>query len=195
MMISIKDGDSVKIGAPELGFRAYLAVSGGFNTVKKLGSRSMFVPVTQQSKIEKDDFLPVSKPSKNMMKAASRVRPNPALFASDTLEVNRGPEFQLLTKAQRKQLSQTVFKTEPNRNRMGILVSGDISKNEQLSTMLSKSILPGMVQITSSGSLMILLNDSQTTGGYPRILQLGKTALVKAAQMRPNTEFQFCLEE
>ena len=36
--------------------------------------------------------------------------------------------------------------------------------------IITSATLPGTVQITPSGRLIILLRDGQTTGGYPRIL-------------------------
>ena len=44
-------------------------------------------------------------------------------------------------------------------------------KNE-LNPIITSPVLPGTVQLTPSGQLIILMRDCQTTGGYPRVLQL-----------------------
>ena len=38
-------------------------------------------------------------------------------------------------------------------------------------------MLPGTVQLTPSGRLIVLMRDCQTTGGYPRVLQLTEKAI------------------
>ena len=55
--ISIKKGDVLSFGKLENGFRAYLAVSGGFNSEEILHSRSMYKDITSQFRIDKGDFL------------------------------------------------------------------------------------------------------------------------------------------
>jgi allophanate hydrolase subunit 2 len=47
------------------------------------------------------------------------------------------------------------------------------------------------VQLTPDGRLIILLADCQTTGGYPRVLQLSFEALSVMAQLGPGAELQF----
>ena len=49
-------------------------------------------------------------------------------------------------------------------------------------SMLTSATLPGTVQITPAGKLIILMRDGQTTGGYPRILQLSDDAINVLAQ-------------
>ena len=49
-------------------------------------------------------------------------------------------------------------------------------------SMLTSATLPGTVQITPAGKIIILMRDGQTTGGYPRILQLSDDAINVLAQ-------------
>jgi allophanate hydrolase subunit 2 len=41
-----------------------------------------------------------------------------------------------------------------------------------LEQLKSSPVLPGTVQLTANGQLIVLMRDAQTTGGYPRVLQL-----------------------
>ena len=43
--------------------------------------------------------------------------------------------------------------------------------------------MPGTVQLTPKGDVMILMRDAQTTGGYPRILQLSDDAINKLCRV------------
>jgi allophanate hydrolase subunit 2 len=49
---------------------------------------------------------------------------------------------------------------------------------------LTSATLPGTVQLTPSGKLIVLMKDGQTTGGYPRILQLSDKSISILAQKK-----------
>ena len=59
--------------------------------------------------------------------------------------------------------------------------------------MLTSSVLPGTVQLTPSGKLIILMRDCGVTGGYPRILQLTETSINRLSQKTTNDTFKFKL--
>ena len=54
-------------------------------------------------------------------------------------------------------------------------------------------VLPGTVQCTPEGSLILLMRDAQITGGYPRVLQLSEDAINLLAQLTTKDQFQFCI--
>lgn len=60
-----------------------------------------------------------------------------------------------------------------------------------LPSILSSGVLPGTVQLTPSGELIILMRDCQVTGGYPRILQLTEEAINRLAQKTTNDLVNF----
>jgi allophanate hydrolase subunit 2 len=51
--------------------------------------------------------------------------------------------------------------------------------------------MPGTIQLTPGGQLIILMRDCQTTGGYPRILQLSEKSINVLAQKRLGEFVQF----
>jgi allophanate hydrolase subunit 2 len=66
-------------------------------------------------------------------------------------------------------------------------------KND-LSSILTSAVLPGTVQLTPSGKVIVLMRDCQVTGGYPRILQLTEKAINQLSQKTTNNEFRFVLK-
>jgi allophanate hydrolase subunit 2 len=50
--------------------------------------------------------------------------------------------------------------------------------------MLTSATLPGTVQLTPAGKLIILMRDGQTTGGYPRVLQLDTKSIALLSQKK-----------
>ena len=63
--------------------------------------------------------------------------------------------------------------------------------DNKFGSMLTSAVLPGTVQLTPSGKLIVLMRDCQVTGGYPRILQLTDDAINKLAQKTTNHTFKF----
>ena len=59
-IISVKAGDQLSFGLLQSGTRCYLAVKGGIDSEKIMGSRSHFTPVTTRPTIQKGDRLPIT---------------------------------------------------------------------------------------------------------------------------------------
>lgn len=49
--------------------------------------------------------------------------------------------------------------------------------------MLSHGLLPGVVQVPHNGQPIVLMNDAQTTGGYPRIACIIEADMYQLAQI------------
>ena len=60
-----------------------------------------------------------------------------------------------------------------------------------VSSIISSGVIPGTVQLTPSGQIIILHRDCQTTGGYPRILQLAEKSLNNLSQLRTGHKIKF----
>ena len=58
-------------------------------------------------------------------------------------------------------------------------------------SMLTSAVLPGTVQMTPEGQLLILMKDGQTTGGYLRVLQLSTRSLAILAQKKFGDKLRF----
>jgi len=57
--------------------------------------------------------------------------------------------------------------------------------------ILSSPVVPGIVQLPSGGSPVLLLHDAQTSGGYRRIAAVIDEDLSLAAQLRPGSRVRF----
>jgi allophanate hydrolase subunit 2 len=190
-VLEVNAGDVLKLGKPMFGVRTYVAVKGGFQIKEVLGSKSWFKNVTEQFLVKKGDILPVlPQKSLKMLKNAS-VRVNKEHFITKFIEVYKGPEYDLLTEKQRNELKNTVFTISKDNNRMGYRLVETVEN--ELGSMLTSSVLPGTVQLTPSGTLIVLMRDCQVTGGYPRVLQLTENAIDRLSQKSTNDTFQFKL--
>jgi biotin-dependent carboxylase-like uncharacterized protein len=190
---SVKTSDVLSFGKMNMGVRAYLGVKGGFLTEKIMGSYSMFDGITPKSLVKKGDRLKIASYESELEITASKLKVKPAHFITKKLEVTKGPEFNRLTKEQRDKLFSLTFKIDPLCNRMGYQLKNKFPplKNNEIITSIT---IPGTVQITPSGKLIVMMRDCPTTGGYARILQLTDMAINQLAQKKENDRFKFDLE-
>lgn len=171
------------------GSRCYVAFAGGLKSQVVMGSRSWYKPITTQAFLIKGMTFPIGVSHFGSLKGAhlktARFETNEVIIP--TIEVYRGPEFSKLTKAQQSSLLCTTYTVSNLWNRMAIQLVETIENS--LKSIHTSPVIPGTVQLTPSGKLIVLMNDCQTTGGYPRILQLSKSALNLLAQMQQGDQF------
>jgi allophanate hydrolase subunit 2 len=84
-----------------------------------------------------------------------------------------------------------IFKVDPSSNRMGIRLTGDHSLDIDGKEIVSSAVIPGTIQLPPNGFPIILMNDCQTTGGYPRIGKVIDADLGLLAQTSPKEKFKF----
>ncbi|MDD7887331.1 biotin-dependent carboxyltransferase family protein [Flavivirga sp. 57AJ16] len=178
--VQVKSGDIVSFGKLISGFRSYLAVLGGFKTENIMHSYSMYQGVTKQSKLFKNDELLIDVPLKGFAVKHAAIKIKETHFITKHIEVFKGPEFQRLSKAQQGLLFAKGFTVSKKNNRMAYQMEESLEND--LEPIITSAVLPGTVQLTPSGKLIILMRDCQTTGGYPRVLQLKETSINILAQ-------------
>lgn len=186
--ISVQTGDILSFGKLLSGFRCYLGVAGGINTDVVLNSRSMYNGITKHHVLAKNDNIPIAETLGSSKKHAS-IKVNKSYFSNETIEVFKGPEFESLSNAQIRKLSANCFTISKENNRMAYQLNETLTNN--LDPIITSSVLPGTVQLTPSGKLIVLMRDSQTTGGYPRILQLKETSIDVLAQKYTGQSISF----
>ena len=187
----IKKDSVLSFGKRVYGARVYLSVQGGIQTEKVYGSRSFFDGITQQ-KLGKGAMLPILPIQKYADNNFSRVRVSEKHFTTIYLPCLKGPEFFKLNQEQQRKLF-TPFSISDDNNRVGYRLKESLENN--LSSILTSAVLPGTVQLTPSGKCIILMQDCQVTGGYPRILQLSEIAIARVSQKISGDEIQFIVED
>lgn len=192
-LVSVKKGDILSFGKLNFGFRTYLAVSGGFKTEQILNSRSMYQGVTQTSKIEKNDILDIFPEDAIKEAHHAAIKMQHDYILTEKIEVLKGPEFDKLSETQKSLLFNTKFTISKDNNRMAYQLN-EVLENH-LDPIITSLVLPGTVQLTPSGKLIVLMRDCQTTGGYPRVLQLKESAINTVSQKFNGQAIQFVLHE
>jgi len=177
-ILDVSANDILSFGKLKSGLRSYLAVKGGLLGDTILGSRSMYNGITPSHRITDNDELEYESFKGNPQPLNANVKYNNSILKDDTLEVCKGSEFSRLPLDIQEQLLNSTFKVSKLNNRMAYQLEPLFKNN--LQQILTSPVLPGTIQLTPSGQLIVLMRDCQTTGGYPRVLQLtekGKNSL------------------
>lgn len=182
--VKVNKGDILKINNSSIGSRCYISIKGGIKVDKVLGSKSYYPQISDSSIIEKGDEFKFetnkSEPNYKLINQKFELNKN--------LKVFKGPEFNSLNKGSINKIIDQEFSIGIN-NRMAYNLKEKIQAGT--SSIISSPVIPGTVQLTPSGQMIILHRDCQTTGGYPRILQLDEKSLNNLAQLRIGDKIKF----
>ncbi|MEQ9402176.1 MAG: biotin-dependent carboxyltransferase family protein [Cyclobacteriaceae bacterium] len=183
----VVSGDTLSISAPLEGVYSYIGIGGKIQAKKDFGSCSTYLMAEfggLNGKSLKAGDLIVSKEDSPFKRRAKEV-----ITDCSDIEVVRmlpGPEWSMLKEAP----DRKVFQIDASSNRMGIRLAGETISIEG-SEIPSSAVIPGTVQLPAGGSPIVLLNDCQTTGGYPRIGKVIDADLGRLAQMPAGTRLKF----
>ena len=184
--INVKLGDTLKINNTKNGARCYLAISGGIDVKSIFGSKSFYSNISESYYLRKGDEIKISHNSKSKILKKNKLK----FKLNKSMNVFKGPEFDLLNTKVKKMLFKNEFTIRTN-SRMAYNLEEKVQI--EVKSIISSPVMPGTVQLTPSGKIIILHRDCQTTGGYPRILQLSKSSLNHLSQIKSNEKIKFSL--
>ena len=188
---AVQKGDVLTFGKRNYGARVYLGIHGGIQLDVVLNSKSFFPGITQE-KLTKGESIPYNSVKGEAPKSLSKVKWHKEYFTESELTCYPGPEFEKLSSIQKQRLFKAFSISEDN-NRVGYRLNETIAND--LHPILTSAVLPGTVQLTPSGKLMILMRDCQVTGGYPRVLQLSDYAISRLSQKVAGDTVRFVLDD
>ena len=184
--VEVKLGDMLKFSHTKNGARCYLAVSGGIDIKKLLGSRSLYKSITESYCLRKGDEIKILNKSNKKKLNQSKLTFN----IDNYIYAFKGPEFSVLDQKSLNKLFKNEFEIGVN-NRMAYNLEDKIQTG--VKSIISSPVLPGTTQLTPSGNIIILHRDCQTTGGYSRILQLDEKSLNNLSRFKLGEKIKFKL--
>lgn len=186
--IKVEQNDVLEFGFCEKGVYGYVGIRGGFLSPIVLQSRSFFKTITEPFICAKNHEFSYQIHDSFSSHFSAIATPD-FQINSNRIKIYTGPEFDQLSKNQKVFLLDKEFTISNTRNRMAIQLEERLSND--LLSMLTSPVLPGTIQLTPSGKLIVLMRDCQTTGGYPRVLQLAEEAINLIAQKRVGEKIFF----
>jgi antagonist of KipI len=196
----LNEGDELAFGERKKGAYAYLAVRGGWAVTPWLGSKSTNLKCKTGGHegrfLKKHDVLiALDALEKNV---DSGVLPWSihvvALYREgNSTRIIKGAEFSWLTKKNQQLLPKQPFAIAEQSDRMGYRLKGVKLKNDKQEELISTATHCGTIQLLPDGSLIALLADHQTTGGYPRIAQIALADIPTFVQLKFSRRIQFTI--
>ena len=171
----------LRLGKVLQGTRSYLRFGAEIGVPQVLESKSFYSPLSSQKCLQKGDVFSIKNIKSFCSLNNAQLRVKDDYVCSTDLEVFPGPDWGLLTNEQQTQILKEAHRVEAQ-NRMGYRLSSSIKVNAP--ALLSQLVVPGMVQLTPGGKLLIATADCQVTGGYLQVLQLHQKSLCVLVQKR-----------
>lgn len=192
--LSVTAGSILHMATAKSGCRGYLAVGGGFDLKKEMGSLSTGLKFGiggfHGRKLRQKDEIFLRSPSL-LQNLSSRVCPPPEFPKKLEIRAILGPQDDYFTEKDKQTFFSAPYKVTPASDRMGIRLEGEALEGIDGMDIVSDGIAPGSVQIPGNGQPIVLMCDRQTTGGYAKIATVYSGDLSKLAQAVPGTVVYF----
>jgi biotin-dependent carboxylase-like uncharacterized protein len=186
----VRKGQQLRFTQPVSGARAYLAAPGGFEAAEVLGSRATVVREGlgglqgDGKALVEGDQLKYSGASFELHALPDGLIPD--LSDARPLDVVPGAQIGQFSGLSLFDAFNTDWTLDSRADRMGMRLLGP-ELVYQGKPMISEGIPLGAIQVPPDGQPIVLLNDRQTIGGYPRLGALTPLSLARLAQKLPGT--------
>lgn len=189
----LNPGETLTVGVPHDAVWAYLAFSGTLTSPEVLGSRATHLRTglggIEGRALRAGDRLPLGED----MPGAPCLRPQGRMQFHECgpIRLILGPQKDHFAPEVIKRLFECDFTVTPKRDRMAMVLGGVELPAMGGHDIVSDGTVPGSVQVPGSGMPIVLLAESQTTGGYPKIGTVASVDLARLAQMPVGASFRF----
>jgi antagonist of KipI len=199
----VKKDSVLKFKQPVQGTKLYLAVHGGMQAEKWLGSCSTHLKVGAGGylgrALQKDDTVNFNKTdfscneNKILPWCISQHELDKIYQPQNNIRCIKSTEWNLMNEVSKQNFFSNYFIISNQSDRMGYSLNGKPLLLQQSTELISSAVDAGTVQLLPDGNCIVLMADHQTTGGYPRIASVIKTDLPKLAQIKPGEPFNFTI--
>lgn len=189
-------GTIVRFLRREKGARVYLAVAGGFQLARWLGSSGTNLKVHAGGmgrRLQKDDRILISETDQLTETQSGPLSWQASvgdLYPAGLTRFIAGAEYDWLG-AGKDLLGHEAFRLEAGSDRMGYRLRGRPITADAATEMISTAVTKGTMQLLPDGQLIVLMADHQTTGGYPRAGHVITADQPSLAQLGPGESIRF----
>jgi antagonist of KipI len=179
----VEAGTVLRCGVARAGARCYLAVRGGIDMPKILGSASTHLLTGIGGRaLRAGDVLPIGGAAIRQWWRGRAGRPS----SDGPLRVTAGPQARWFG----DELYAAAYQVTEESNRMGLRLRGPAIASPA-GHMVTEGVPLGAVQIPPEGQPIVLFVEHQTTGGYPKAANVISADLWRVGQLRPRDEVRF----
>jgi biotin-dependent carboxylase-like uncharacterized protein len=187
---SLPKGSVLNIGGTLSGTYGYLHVGGGIDTAPIMGARATHLSSGFGRLVATGDTLPIGRDGGH---GTGDFLPLDKRFDGGTLRVVPSMQTERFSAEMRERFTQTDFRRDPRANRQGVRMDFDgpaLEADNQLG-IVSEVIVTGDIQIPGDGRPFVLMCESQTTGGYPRMGTVLPADMPRVAQAPVGASLRF----
>jgi biotin-dependent carboxylase-like uncharacterized protein len=202
-----REGQELTLGLPQSGAgtagrasRAYLALAGGVDVPKVLGSRSTQLRGAfgghEGRALRPGDVLRAAAGGPGECPVGFGLVP-PALAlplevdGMNAVRVMTAAEYVRFNRSSRAAFWATAWKITSHSDRYGYRLAGEALMLIEPIEMLSHGIVPGVIQVPPGGQPIIQMRDAQPSGGYPKIGTVIEADLWRLGQAPSGSSVRF----
>jgi antagonist of KipI len=189
----VRGGWTIRLSKLDSGMWAYLAISGSIQTPPILGSSSTYLRGPfgglDGRQLQVGDVLRPGTPSHPLNELAARTLPEdarPLYNDAPTLDVIMGPQEKYFTEESIETFFSSEYSVSTTSDRMGYRLEGTALTHREKIELISEGMTKNTIQVPSNGQPIVMMADSPTTGGYPKIGTIASADLPLLAQCVPN---------
>lgn len=188
---TVRAGDRVSLGVPTAGLRSYVAIRGGLNGTRVLGSMAWDTmaqigtpPLSPGTVVgiggyssgwPATDLAPVTPVGMTSMRLPLRLGPRDDWFSAEVPTL----------------LATSCFTVTPDTDRIGARLDGPHLPRQRDGELASEGVVIGALQVPTRGRPTLFLADRPVTGGYPVVGVVPEPYVNQVAQAVPGTRIQF----
>ncbi|KZX60634.1 allophanate hydrolase [Halioglobus sp. HI00S01] len=192
-VLPVTAGDSIHIEFAEQGCRGYLGIAGGFDVEPSFTSTATVmregIGGLNGDKLAAGDVLPCPA-GEIRQRLYLEEHLQPKYHDITTVRVIPGYQQKHFNRYQQRRFFSHGYTVSDRCDRMGYRLEGPAIECD-IEGILSEGICFGAIQIPADGQPIVLLNDRQTIGGYPKIGAALSLDCARLAQLRPGSQVHF----
>lgn len=191
----VQAGALLRAGMATQGLRAYLALHGGISLPAVCGSRATTVAeglggIAGQG-LRSGDRIPCFLSDSGPLLRRQVPVPFCRHYSGEiTLRVVPSNQFAEFSRAQTAQFFANKYRVSAASDRMGVRLEGEPLPSPP-GKLVSEPVCTGAIQVPANGLPIVLMQDCQTIGGYPKLGHVYRADLDHLAQARPGAAVTF----
>lgn len=190
----LERGDVLKVGALDPVLCGYLALEGGFVVPKVLGSMATYMRSAlggiDGRVLRQGDVLHGSLANAELRSERALAREIAPAF-DQPIRVVKGPQDDYFSDAAMETFLSQTYTVSPQSDRMGFRLEGPALEHVKGYNIVSDGIVCGSIQVPGDGKPIVLMADSQTAGGYPKIATVISADIPVLARRKPGRSVRF----
>lgn len=192
---TLRRGQTLRVDGAADAVWGYLAAAGGFAVAPQLGSVATHlrsgIGGFEGRTLRAGDRLPLVAPAAPD-EPERRMRLRPAAPSDPVMHAVLGPQDDYFTAEAVHALFTEAFGVTVRCDRLGYRLAGPaVLAHAKGADIISDGVVPGSIQVPGDGQPIVLMQDAQPPGGYPKIATVVAADLARIAQTPPGRPILF----